>query len=105
MKQSQSLSISALVAAIYEADYYVSLFERTCGPDIDNLHTNPKAITLLNNFWFALPDNKSIRTPVFFQLCGVIEDANEDESACPCGADGGTSCGDPNCEMLGDPAF
>lgn len=92
--------IAALVAAIYENNYYTSLFERVCGPDVNALPTNPNAISLLNNFWFALPDNKSIRTPVFFQLCDVIEDAGEDDSACPCGADGGTSCGDPNCEML-----
>jgi hypothetical protein len=27
-------------------------------------------------------------------------DAMEKDSACPCGADGGTSCGDPSCMMI-----
>jgi hypothetical protein len=69
--------IAALVVAVHETEYYTNLFERVCGPATYHLHTNPNAISLLNNFWFALPDSKSIRTPVFFQLCNIIEDAGE----------------------------
>lgn len=73
------IQISTLVDAIYDADYYVEIFERICGPDAKLLHENPNAMNLLNNFWFALPDTRSIRTPVFFQLCDVIENANSCE--------------------------
>ena len=70
--------IAELVVTIHETEYYTNLFERVCGPATYHLHTKPNAIALLNNFWFALPDSKSIRTPVFFQLCGIIEDAGEE---------------------------
>jgi hypothetical protein len=69
--------IAELVVAIHETEYYTNLFERVCGPATYHLHTNPNAISLLNDFWFALPDGKVIRTPVFFQLCNIIEDAGE----------------------------
>jgi hypothetical protein len=99
----QQQKIASLVGAIYENDYYVNLFERVCG-DAAALPTNPAAIRLLNDFWFRLPDNTSIRTPVFFQLCDIIE--GEEDEGCPCGEDGGTSCGDPNCGLLtNEPPF
>jgi hypothetical protein len=30
-----------------------------------------------NEFWFALPDNKSIRTPTFFKVCDICERTGE----------------------------
>lgn len=75
---TQQQKIASLVEAIYNADYYTNLFERVCG-DPAALPTNPRAISLLNDFWFRLPDNSSIRTPVFFQLCDILESDNEDD--------------------------
>ncbi len=75
---TQQQTIASLVEAIYDNDYYVTLFERVCGNPA-SLPTNPQAIRLLNDFWFCLPDNRSIRTPVFFQLCDVIETAMEND--------------------------
>lgn len=75
---TQQQTIASLVEAIYDNSYYVTLFERVCG-DPTSFPTNPRAIQLLNEFWFRLPDNQSIRTPVFFQLCDVIENAMEDD--------------------------
>jgi hypothetical protein len=99
----QQTKILDLVDAIYDNEYFVDLFERTC-EDPATLWRNPQAIRMLNDFWFLLPDNRSIRTPVFFQLCDIIE--GEEDDGCPCGEDGGTSCGDPNCSLLtGEPPF
>jgi len=95
--------IRSLIEAIYDTNYHIGLFERVCG-DPTTLPTNPRAISLLNDFWFRLPDNMSIRTATFFKLCDILEDDYEEE--CPCGHDGGTSCGDPNCCLLtGEPPF
>jgi hypothetical protein len=69
----QQTKILNLVDAIYDNDYYVDLFERVCASP-RTLHTDPDALRMLNDFWFRLPDNMSIRTPVFFQLCDIIED-------------------------------
>ena len=67
--------IAALVDSIYKTDYYVDLLQRLCDPS--TLHANPEAISILNRFWFSLPDDRSIRTPTFFRLCDVIENAAE----------------------------
>jgi hypothetical protein len=100
----QQQQIAKLVLSIYEENYFVMLFEDVClkmnTPDTFHLHAN--AIDLLNDFWYALPDSRSIRTPVFFQLCDVIESAqcDEDQSCPSCGEDGGTSCGLSDCGLL-----
>lgn len=101
--------INDLVNSIYENQYFVELFERTLGSEntIDQFHLRPNAISILNDFWFNLPDAPHIRTPVFFQLCDVLEDEDNYEQ-CSCGEDGGTSCGSINCRLLAqddDPAF
>jgi hypothetical protein len=77
MTQQLEDKIKSLVEAIYDTSYFTRILERMCDPR--TLHTNPKAISILNEFWFALPDNSSIRTPVFFQLCDVIEGEEEED--------------------------
>ena len=71
--------IADLVRAIYETEYYVDAFERVCDHP-STLHINPKRFQILNQFWVSLPDSRQIRTPVFFQLCDILE--NEPEPDC-----------------------
>lgn len=77
MQLKQTEKIKALVDAIYDTKYYVNILERLCYTP--TLHNQSNAISILNEFWFALPDNSSIRTPVFFQLCDVIDGAEEED--------------------------
>lgn len=63
--------ISDLVTSIYKTEFYVHQLESLCDPA--TLSTNPRVLEILNDFWFKLPDNRSIRTNTFFKLCDVIE--------------------------------
>ena len=70
-----------LLEEIYNTDYWSSRLSQCLG----QLKMTPEGVskfqysktelcTLWNNFWFALPDNGSIRNSTFFKLCDLAEE-------------------------------
>lgn len=66
--------------AIFKEKYYVDLYLKVLGKNnmstasIDQSEFSNKAIIkMTNDFWKALPDDKAIRRPPFFQLCDIAE--------------------------------
>ena len=58
---------------VYENDYYINIFEYVKGKDYPELDTPRDIINLWDDFWFALPDNKSIHRTPFYQICDIAE--------------------------------
>lgn len=65
--------VIVLERSIYANDYYVGLWEKmkeerdiTCLSDVE-------LCELLNDFWYVLPDSRSIHRPPFYALCDLCE--------------------------------
>jgi hypothetical protein len=63
---------------VYSNDYYVSLFEQVCEKygglgESFGLQDPEKINSFWNDFWYALPDTKSIRRAPFGEICDLAE--------------------------------
>ena len=62
-----------LERSIYSNEYYVKLWEQVKnGRDITGL-SDEELCTMLNDFWYILPDSMSIQREPFNALCGLCE--------------------------------
>ena len=67
------LKVIDLERSIYSNDYYVKLWEQVKnGRDITGL-SDEDLCTMLNDFWYILPDSLSIHRAPFNALCDLCE--------------------------------
>lgn len=81
MSKLLSKQMATLQALIVKENYFVveyGIVLAKYGPDmvekINSLEVEDSmVIDICQDFWEALPDNKSIRRPPFFELCNIAE--------------------------------
>ena len=67
------MKVIDLERSIYSNDYYVNLWEQVKnGRDIKGL-SDEELCTMLNSFWYILPDSLSIHRAPFNALCDLCE--------------------------------
>lgn len=71
----------ALHNRIFETDYYVDLYavilaenEMSTVNFSTEDYSDAELITMWNDFWAALPEDKAIRREPFFELCNLAEE-------------------------------
>ena len=63
---------------VYECDYYIDLFEQICEKygglgETFGLQNEEKINSFWNDFWYALPDSRSIHREPFDEICELAE--------------------------------
>ena len=67
------------IGEVFAQDYYVKIFlkivesKNSTVEKILALDNADEICTFWNDFWFALPDNMSIRREPFFEVCDLAE--------------------------------
>lgn len=87
---SISVRVAALQRRVFAEEYHIQLWHRVLFEHrmswvvIDSLeYSDKELVALCNDFWEALPDDESIRTGPFFDLCDICEAVYDEDVGDP----------------------